>query len=55
MAEILSYENKRNNLIITISLVISIAIINSFILFSPDEDSRFYFSNLTSTFTVGVP
>ena len=55
MAKILSYNNKRNNLIIVISLAISIAITNSFILFSLDEDSRFYFSNLTSTLTVGVP
>jgi hypothetical protein len=55
MAKILSYKNKRNNLIITISLVISIVITNSFIVFSSDEDSRFYFSNLTSTLTVGVP
>ena len=55
MAKILSYKNKRNNLIIIISLAISIAITNSFIVFSPDEDSRFYFSNLTSTLTVGVP
>ena len=55
MAKILSYKNKRNNLIIIISLAISIAITNSFIVFSPDENSRFYFSNLTSTITVGVP
>ena len=55
MAKILSYNNKRNNLIITILLVISIVITNSFIVFSSDEDSRFYFSNLTSTLTVGVP
>jgi hypothetical protein len=55
MAKILSYKNKRNNLIIIISLAISIAITNSLIVFSPDEDSRFYFSNLTSTLTVGVP
>ena len=55
MAKILSYKNKRNNLIITISLVISIVITNSFIVFSSDEDSRFYFSNLISTLTVGVP
>jgi hypothetical protein len=55
MAKILSYKNKRNNLIIIISLAISIAITNSLIVFSPDEDRRFYFSNLTSTLTVGVP
>jgi hypothetical protein len=36
-------------------MVISIVITNSFIVFSSDEDSRFYFSNLTSTVTVVVP
>jgi hypothetical protein len=55
MAKILSYENKRNNLIVITSLVTSIVITNSFIVFSPDEDSRFYFSNLTSALTVGLP
>ena len=31
------------------SLIISILVTNSFIVFSPDEDSKFYFSGLTST------
>jgi hypothetical protein len=35
-------------------LIISIVITNSFIIFSPDEDSRFYFSGLTSTLALGV-
>jgi hypothetical protein len=53
--KILSYKNKRNNIVITISLIVSIVITNSFIVLSADEDSRVYFSNLTSTFTAGVP
>jgi hypothetical protein len=55
MAKILSYKNKRNNIVITISLIVSIVVTNSFIVLSGDEDSRVYFSNLTSTFTAGVP
>jgi hypothetical protein len=55
MSKTLAYKNKRNNLIITILLIISIVITNSFILFSPDEKGRSYFSNLTSTVTVGIP
>jgi hypothetical protein len=49
MAKILSYKNKRNNITIIILLIVSIVITNSFIVFSPDENSRSYFSNLTST------
>jgi hypothetical protein len=55
MAKILSYKNKRNNISIIILLIVSIVITNSFIVFSPDENSRSYFSNLTSTVTVGIP
>ena len=55
MTKILPYRNKRDNIIIVIVLLItSIVITNSFIIFSPDEDSRFYFSGLTSSFTVAV-
>jgi hypothetical protein len=55
MTKILPYRNKRDNIIIAIVLLItSIVITNSFIIFSPDEDSRFYFSGLTSSFTVAV-
>jgi uncharacterized membrane protein len=52
--KILSYKNKTDNIIVIVVLIISIVITNSFIIFSPDEDSRFYFSGLTSTLTVGV-
>ena len=49
-----SYEDKRVNLIVIITLIASIIITNSFIIFSPDEKSKFYFSALTSTLTLGV-
>ena len=55
MTKILSYKNKTDSVIVIVSLIISIVITNSFIVFSPDENSRFYFSNLTSTLTAGVP
>lgn len=54
MAKILSYGNKRDNVIVVVSLIISIVITNYFIIFSPDEDSRFYFSGLTSTLALGA-
>jgi small-conductance mechanosensitive channel len=49
-----SYEDKRVNFIVIITLIVSILITNSFIIFSPDEKSRFYFSALTSTLTLGA-
>jgi hypothetical protein len=54
MAKILS-QNKRNNIIITVSLVVSIVITNSFIVFAQDDNSRSYFSDLTSALTAIVP
>ena len=35
-------------------MIISILVTNSFIVFSPDEDSKFYFSGLTSTLGLGA-
>jgi len=55
MSRILHYKSGRNNVVITISLIVAIIITNSFIVFSPDENSRSYFSNLTSTLTVAAP
>src|ERR671918_418165 len=49
-----SYEDKRVNLIVIITLIASILITNSFIIFSPDENTRFYNAGLTSAITVGV-
>jgi Ni/Fe-hydrogenase subunit HybB-like protein len=49
-----SYEDKRVNLIVLIVLIASILITNSFIIFSPDEEDKFYFSALTSTLTLSA-
>jgi H+/gluconate symporter-like permease len=54
MAKILSYKNNRDKFLVIVLLIISIVITNSFIIFSPDEDSRFYFSGITSTLALGV-
>ena len=54
MTKILSYKNNRDKFLVIVLLIISIVITNSFIIFSPDEDSRFYFSGLTSSLTLGV-
>jgi hypothetical protein len=54
MAKILSYKKNRDKFLVIVVLIISIVITNSFIIFSPDEDSRFYFSGLTSTLALGV-
>lgn len=53
--KILPYsEDKKLNVIVIISLTVSILVTNSLIFFSPDNNSRFYFSGLTSTLTLGV-
>ena len=49
-----NYEDKRVNLIVLIILIASIIITNSFIIISPDEEGKFYFSALTSTLTLGA-
>jgi membrane protein CcdC involved in cytochrome C biogenesis len=54
MTKILSYKNNRDKFLVIVLLIISNVITNSFIIFSPDEDSRFYFSGLTSTLALGV-
>jgi membrane protein implicated in regulation of membrane protease activity len=41
-------------MVIIVLLIISIVATNSFIIFSPDEDSRFYFSGLTSSLTLAA-
>ena len=52
MTKILSYRNNRDKFLVIVLLILSIVITNSFIIFSPDEDSRFYFSGLTSSLTL---
>ena len=54
MTKILSYKNNRDKFLVIVLLIISIVITNSFIIFSPDEDSRFYFSGLTSSLTLAA-
>jgi hypothetical protein len=54
MTKILSYKNNRDKFLVIVLLMISIVITNFFIVFSPDEDSRFYFSGLISTLALGV-
>ena len=54
MTKILSYKNNRDKFLVIVVLIISIVITNSFIIFSPDEDSRFYFSGLTSSLTLAA-
>lgn len=54
MAKILSYENKRGNALVVAALVVSIVITNAFVIFSPDENTRFRNASITSIITVGV-
>jgi hypothetical protein len=55
MTKILSYfESRKVNVIIIISLIVSIIITNSFVLFSPNVDIRSYNAILTSTLSVGA-
>ena len=55
MTKVLSYYKSKNvNIVIITSLIVSIIITNSFVIFSPDESTRFYNAGLTSTITVGV-
>jgi amino acid transporter len=54
MAKILSYKSKKENVIVIVLLATSVAVTNSFIIFLPNEDSRFYISGLISTGAVGV-
>ena len=55
MIKVLSYnKNKNVNIVIITSLIVSIIITNSFVIFSPNEGTRFYNAGLTSTITMGV-
>jgi uncharacterized membrane protein len=54
MAKILSYENKRSNAVVAAALAVSIVITNTFVILSPDENTRFHNASITSTITVGV-
>ena len=55
MTKILSYyEGKKVDVVIITSLIVSVIISSSFILFSPDGNIRAYNAILTSTVSVGV-
>jgi hypothetical protein len=55
LTNVLSYDKSKNvNIVITTSLIASIIITNSFVIFAPDENARFYNAGLTSTITMGV-
>jgi hypothetical protein len=54
LTKVLIYKSKNVNIIILTSLIVSIIITNSFVIFSPDERTRFYNAGLTSAITVGV-
>ena len=55
MTKILSYyEGKKVDVVIIMSLIVSVIISSSFILFSPDGNIRAYNAILTSTVSVGV-
>ena len=48
------YEGKRLNIVIIASVIVSIIITNSFVIFSPDENTRFNNAGMMSTITIGV-
>ena len=48
------YHRNRNNIIKLLVLVTSIIVANSFIIFTSDQNSKFYFAKLTTTVTSGV-
>jgi hypothetical protein len=55
LTNVLSYYKSKNvNTVVITSLIVSIIITNSFVIFSPNEDTRFYNAGLTSTITMGV-
>jgi hypothetical protein len=55
LTKTISYRKSRNvDAIIIISLIISIIITNSFVIFSPDENTRSYNAIVTSTASVGA-
>ena len=52
--KILSYENKTGTTVVLLVLIITILVTNIFVIFSPDDITRFYNAGLTSTITIGV-
>src|ERR671924_1848822 len=55
MTEVLSHKTRRDNVLVIGFLIVSIIVVNLFVIFPPFSDSGFlYFSGLTSTITIGV-
>jgi hypothetical protein len=55
LTDVLSYYKSKNvNIVVITSLIVSIIITNSFVIFSTDENTRFYNAGLTSTITTGI-
>lgn len=54
MEKILTYRSGSINAVIISSLIVSVIITNSFVIFSPNVDTRSYNAILTSTISVGV-
>ena len=54
MVKIISYESRTINRIVITALIAAIVITNIFVVFSPNENARFYNAGLTATLTIGV-
>jgi hypothetical protein len=54
LANVLSYCKSNVNIVVITSLIVSIIITNSFVIFSADVSTRYYNAGLTSTITTGV-
>jgi hypothetical protein len=55
LTNVLSYYKSKNvNIVVITLLIASIIITNSFVIFSPNESTRFHNGGLTSTITMGV-
>jgi hypothetical protein len=48
-SQIFSYEHRTKNEVVLVALIVSVVFTNFFVIFSPDDASRFYNAGLTST------
>ena len=54
MAKVLSYENRTLSRLVVTALIVAVVLVNLFVIFSPNENTRFYYAGLTSTVTIGI-
>jgi hypothetical protein len=54
MAKVLSYVNRTLSRVVVTALIVAVVLANIFVIFSPNENTRFYYAGLTSTVTIGV-